>query len=57
MNFFYKRNLFATVLFCALAMAANMARATDPLSSWDEGVAKKSEQAPSNYHRRSGWPR
>jgi phosphoglycolate phosphatase-like HAD superfamily hydrolase len=37
------RNLMTSVLFCALAFTASLttARAADPLSSWNEGPAKK----------------
>ncbi len=36
------RNLIAAALFCALVFTATIARAADPLPSWNEGAAKKS---------------
>ncbi len=39
----HKQNLLASVLVCALALAATVARATaDPLASWNDGATKKS---------------
>ena len=39
----HKQNLLASVLVCALALAATVARATaDPLASWNDGAVKKS---------------
>lgn len=36
------RNLFSTVLVCALVMTATVAHALDSLPSWNDGMAKKS---------------
>jgi hypothetical protein len=35
------RNLIAAALFCALAFTAIIARAADPLPSWNDGATKK----------------
>jgi hypothetical protein len=37
-----KQNLFAAALVCALAFTSTIARAQDPLPSWNDGAAKKS---------------
>jgi phosphoglycolate phosphatase-like HAD superfamily hydrolase len=36
-----KQNIFAAVLFCALAFTTTFAQSADPLPSWNEGKSKK----------------
>ena len=38
----HRRNLLAIVLVCAVAFAATIAHAADPLPSWNDGPAKQS---------------
>ena len=38
----YKQNLIAAALFCAVAFTTTIARAADPLPSWNNGKAKQS---------------
>ena len=42
MKFKSKQNLFAAALVCALAFTASVARAADPLPSWNDGPAEQS---------------